>query len=83
MNFTCLEDISWLKEMVEPDNPYYYWYNPNSPYNMYFPSDSIAALIFCTFFWLNILLLIFTVLNMDKVYSWLKEQHERHVQGKC
>ena len=76
MNFTCLEDISWLKEMVEPDNPYYYWYNPNSLYNMYFPSDSIAALIFCTFFWLNILLLIFTVLNMDKVYSWLKEQHK-------
>ena len=67
MNSTCLEDISWLKEMVEPDNP---------NYDMNFHPDSVAALIFCTYFWLNILLLLFTVLNMDKVCCWLKEQRE-------
>ena len=56
-------------EIVEPDNHSDFQYD-----NL--PSSSVAALIFCTFFWLNILILIFTVLNMDKIYSWLEEQRE-------
>ena len=72
MNFKCLEDISSLKEIVEPDIPDNDW---NDPYidGSRFPSSSVAALIFCTFLWLNTLLLIITVLNVDKVYSWLEE----------
>jgi hypothetical protein len=65
MNFTSLEDISWLMEIDE------------LPYSdELFPSSSVAALIFCTFLWLNILILIFTMLNIDKVYTWLEEQRK-------
>jgi hypothetical protein len=61
VNFISLEDISWLMEIEDPQS-----------YS--FSSSSVAVLIFCTFFWLNILLLLFTVLNVDKVYTWLEEQ---------
>ena len=75
MNFTCLEDISWLKEIVEPDNHDYYWYDQQYMED-FFSSPSVETMIFCIFLWLNTLLLIITVPNMDKVCSWLEEQHE-------
>jgi hypothetical protein len=65
---TSLEDISWLMEVDDPELQYYSGYEA-------FPSSCVAGLIFCTFFLLNILILIFTVLNIDKVYTWL-EEHE-------
>ena len=61
MNSTGLEDISWLMEI---DKDYS------------FSSSSAAVLIFCVFLMLNILILIFTVLNIDKLYTWIKEQRE-------
>ena len=64
MNFTSLEDISWL---MEANN------HANDDYDA-FPLSSVAVLIFCTFLWLNTLVLIFTMLNIDKVYTWLEEQ---------
>lgn len=69
MNFTSIEDISWLMEIDDVD------YDDSDGL---FPSSSVAALIFCTFLWLNILILILTVLNIyiDKVYTWPEEQHK-------
>jgi hypothetical protein len=71
MNFTSLEDISWL---MESDEVLHYTYYDNYG-NIMFPSSLVAGLIFCTFLWLNILILILTMLNIDKVYTWL-EEHE-------
>ena len=65
---TSLEDISWLKEITE-DNPSSFY---DSDY--VFSSSSIAVLIFCTFLWLNTLILIFTAQYVGRVYTWLKEQ---------
>ena len=61
MNSTGLEDISWLME-IDKDYP--------------FSSLSAAVLIFCVYLMLNILILIFTMLNIDKLYTWIKEQRE-------
>ena len=69
MNFTSLEDISWLMEIDDSDLQY-------EAILIFFPSSSVAALIFCTFFWLNLLILIFTMLNIDKVYTWIEEQRK-------
>ena len=68
INFTTLslEDISWLMEIDNSDDYMYGLFSPSV----------VAALIFCTFFWLNTLILIFTVLNTDKVYAWIEEQHK-------
>ncbi|MCG8625206.1 MAG: hypothetical protein MJE68_24810, partial [Proteobacteria bacterium] len=78
-NFTSLEDISWLIEIDDfvqyYDESYYHNYNNVMIDGSYqFSSLLVAALIFSTFFWLNILILIFTMLNIDKVYTWLEEQ---------
>ncbi len=54
VNFTTLEDISWLMEVKDLQS-------------YFFPSSLVAALIFCAFLLLNTLILIFTVLNIDKV----------------
>lgn len=70
MNFTSLEDISWLME-IDDSNLQYYDYSDGL-----FSSSDVAALIFCTFLWLNILILIFTMLNVNKVYTWLEEQRK-------
>ena len=68
-NFTILEDISWLMEIDKSDLQYYDDYAS-------FPSSSVAALIFCTFLWLNILILIFFSLSIDKLCTRIEEQHK-------
>lgn len=80
MNFTNLEDISWLTEIVKQDSPNSYYYDVHIIYDrnsVTFPSSSVAALIFFTSVWLNILILILTVLNLEKVYVWIsvEESH--------
>ena len=68
INFTTLslEDISWLMEIDNSDDYMYGLFSPSV----------VAALIFCIFFWLNTLILVFTVLNTDKLYTWIEEQRK-------
>ena len=82
-----LDDISWMK-----DNCGFYDNNYASAsilYNTSFSnSRSTAMLMFITYLILNILILIFTVLYLGKVFVWIEQpQHkhapERFVQGKC
>ena len=68
LNFTSLEDISWLMQIDGSGMQYY------DDSDVLFSSSDVANLIFCTFLWLNILILIFTMLNVNKVYTWLEEQ---------
>ena len=68
LNFTSLEDISWLMQTDGSGMQYY------DDSDVLFSSSDVANLIFCTFLWLNILILIFTMLNVNKVYTWLDEQ---------
>lgn len=72
-NFTSLDDISWLIEVTKPDRPDIYC--DGNYLDDRFPSSSVVALIFCTSVWLNILILIYTVLNIRKIYSWIEESH--------
>ena len=75
INFTNLEDTSWLMETVNQDSPNSYYYGDYA--STIFSSSSVAALIFCTFVWLNILILILTVLNLEKVHVWISVEESR------
>ena len=68
VNFKSLEDISWLKEIIDDVN------SPTQYYAFdYLSSSIVAALILCTFLWINVLILILTVLNIEKIYNWIEE----------
>jgi hypothetical protein len=69
INFRSLEDISWLMEVDDPELQYYDDYES-------FSSSSVAMLIFFTFLWLNTLIMIFTMLNIEKLYTWIEEQRK-------
>ena len=65
-------DISWIKDVTNSDLiPQY------SVFNM--PS-TVAGLIFCAYIFLNILILIFTVLNLGKVFEWIKQPQHNHLK---
>ena len=66
-----LEDITWIKEVYECSS--------SSHLDGNFISSSVTAiLIFCTYFFLNILILLFTILFFGKVFSWIEQpQHKK------
>ena len=68
-----LEDISWIKDVTNSD-----LIQPQ--YSVRFRPSTVAGLIFCAYIFLNILILIFTVLNLGKVYEWIKQPQHNHLK---
>jgi hypothetical protein len=70
-----LEDISWIKNVSKCSGTT----SNSSSYLHSFSSSKFAAkLIFCTFIFLNILILILTILYFGKVFSWIEQpQHKK------
>ena len=66
-----LEDISWIKDVTNSDLIL--------QYSVFMPS-TVAGLIFCAYIFLNILILIFTVLNLGKVFEWIKQPQHKHLK---
>ena len=62
-------------EIVKKDSPNSYMYYNSDYYS--FSSSSVAALIFCTFVWLNILILILTVLYTEEIYVGINVEESR------
>lgn len=69
-----LEDISWIKDECHS------YYESASDYNhfSFSTSQSTAVLIFCTYLFLNILILIFTVLYLGKVFTWIEQPQQTY-----
>ena len=68
-----LEDISWIKDVTNS-------YNIDS-ITYYFTDDGIAVLILLTYFLLNLLILIFTVLYLGKILNWIKQSKLKDVSA--
>ena len=69
-----MEDISWIRDMMTST-----CYGGSSDISIDFlsPPSTTANLIFCTFLFLNILILLFTMLYLGEVYSWIEQpQHK-------
>ena len=67
-----LEDITWIKDVYECSSSHRYL-------DRNFISSSVTAkLIFCTYLFLNTLILLFTVLFFGKIFSWIEQpQHKK------
>ena len=68
-----LEDISWIKDVTNSYNILYID-------SYYFTDYSIALLILWTYFLLNLLILIFTVLYLGKVLNWIRQSKHEYLK---
>ena len=76
-----LEDISWIKDVSKCYMQASSSTHPSiSDHNLSSSPVTTAVLIFCTSLFLNILILIFTVLYLDKVFAWISEQTQHKHQ---
>ena len=69
-----LEDISWIKDITNfpTDSMLQYSYG--------FTPFDIAGLIFCIYVFLNLLILILTVLYIGKMFSWIKLSRNQYLR---
>ena len=75
-----LEDISWIKDVSDSECFSTVTMMPSSTDHNLFPSLVTAKLIFCTSIFFNILILIFTVLYLDKVFTWIEQPQHKHLK---
>ncbi len=69
-----LEDISWIKDVDKCSGTTL----PSYVTFYYYDSLNTAKLIFFTYLFLNILILVFTILYFGKVFSWIEQpQHKK------
>lgn len=68
-----LEDVTWIKDVYECLQ------TSSSHLKRDFISSSVTAkLIFCTYLFLNTLILLFTILYFSKVFNWIEQpQHKK------
>ena len=72
-----LEDISWIKDVSEC---FVQTSSSTYPSTSDFNSSVTAKLIFCISIFLNILILIFTVLYLGKVFVWIEQSQHKHLK---